>query len=302
MNYLDLLKNCNLCYRKCGVNRLDGKVGYCRSSDKVKVALCSLHKWEEPCISGENGSGTVFFSNCNLSCVFCQNHEISQEGKGTEIDINRLSKIFLELQNKNANNINLVTPTHYVPQIIEAIKISKANGLKLPILYNTNGYDTLETLDALNGFIDVYLPDFKYFDSKYSSKYSKSQNYTDNILKVINKMVEQVGPPSFSEDGLIQKGVIVRHLMLPGLLFDTKKILDTLHNNFGDNIYISLMNQYTPMHNSNMYPEINKTLSPKLYDSMINYALEIGIEKAFIQEDGANTTDFVPNFNLDGVK
>ena len=301
LDYLNTLKNCNLCYRKCGVNRLDGQLGYCKSSDKIKIALCSLHKWEEPCISGENGSGTVFFSNCNLSCVFCQNHDISQEGKGVEVTIERLSDIFIELQNKNANNINLVTPTHYVPQIIEAIKLAKEKGLSIPILYNTNGYDTIETLNLLNGFIDVYLPDFKYFNQKYALKYSKATNYSNNVLNTITEMVNQVGDPVFSEKGIIQKGVIVRHLMLPHLLFDTKKILDTLHEKFGDKIYISLMNQYTPMHKSNLYPEINKPLNPKMYDSMIDYALEIGIEKAFIQESGTNTTDFVPDFNLEGT-
>ena len=193
MKYDYLLKKCDLCRRHCGVNRLNGELGICAADDKLIVARAELHLWEEPPISCENGSGTVFFSHCNLKCVFCQNHEISQEYKGAKITINRLSDIFLELQNKGANNINLVTPTHYVPQIIEAIEISKSKGLKLPILYNTNGYDSLETIKLLDGYIDVYLPDFKYFDDKYSIKYSKAKDYSSEIIPVLKEMVRQTG-------------------------------------------------------------------------------------------------------------
>ncbi|MDU3324643.1 MAG: radical SAM protein, partial [Escherichia coli] len=189
MKYDYLLKKCDLCRRHCGVNRLNGELGICAADDKLIVARAELHLWEEPPISCENGSGTVFFSHCNLKCVFCQNHEISQEYKGAKITINRLSDIFLELQNKGANNINLVTPTHYVPQIIEAIEIAKSKGLKLPILYNTNGYDTLETIKLLDGYIDVYLPDFKYFDDKYSIKYSKAKDYSSEIIPILKEMV-----------------------------------------------------------------------------------------------------------------
>ena len=300
MNYEILLEKCNLCNRKCNTNRLRGLLGSCNSGVKVKVARAKLHYWEEPCISGENGSGTVFFSNCNLKCVFCQNHTISQSGNGLEISIDRLAEIFLELQSQGANNINLVTPTHYVPQIIEALKIAKRNGLTIPILYNTNSFDSLETIKMLKGYIDVYLPDFKYFDDKYAIKYSKAPGYSKNALELIKEMLSQVGVPKF-KDGIIQKGVIVRHLLLPGLLFDSKKVIDTLYNNFGDNIYISFMNQYTPLFNAKDYPEINKPINPKTYDSLINYALNLGVTKGFIQDEGTNSENYVPSFNNEGV-
>lgn len=302
ISQLSMLDECRLCHRNCKVNRNYNKVGFCKASNKVKIARAALHYWEEPPISQENGSGTLFFSYCNFNCVFCQNHEISQEFNGIEISIKRLSEIFLELQAQGANNINLVTPTHYVPQIIEALKISKLNGLNIPILYNTNSYDSIETIRSLNGYIDVYLPDFKYFNDKYAIKYSKVNNYASNALEVIDEMLNQVGIPKFDSKGCITKGVIVRHLMLPGLLFDSKKIIDLLYNRYKDNIYISLMNQYTPMFKACDYPEINKILNPKHYDSLINYALELGVKNGFIQDEGTNTSIFTPTFNLEGVK
>lgn len=301
MDYMKLLEKCNLCMRNCNVNRNKGVKGLCNSTNNIRIARAALHFWEEPCISGENGSGTVFFSNCNLKCVFCQNYEISSEGFGKEITVDRLADIFIELQEKGANNINLVTPTHFVPQIIEALKIAKNNGLDLPIVYNTNSIDTLDTIKALNGYIDVYLPDFKYFEDKYSMKYSKIKGYSKNVIDVIDEMIKQVGAPKFNKDGIIEKGVIVRHLLLPGLLFDSKKVVDAIYNNFGDNVYISLMNQYTPMHNAKMYPEINKSINEKTYDVLIDYALSIGIKNGFIQESGTNSKEFVPDFNNEGV-
>ena len=301
MDYMKLLEKCNLCMRNCNVNRNKGVKGLCNSTNNIRIARAALHFWEEPCISGEIGSGTVFFSNCNLKCVFCQNYEISSEGFGKEITIDRLADIFIELQEKGANNINLVTPTHFVPQIIEALKIAKNNGLDLPIVYNTNSIDTLDTIKALNGYIDVYLPDFKYFEDKYSMKYSKIKGYSKNVIDVIDEMIKQVGAPKFNKDGIIEKGVIVRHLLLPGLLFDSKKVVDAIYNNFGDNVYISLMNQYTPMHNAKMYPEINKSINEKTYDVLIDYALSIGIKNGFIQESGTNSKEFVPDFNNEGV-
>lgn len=299
---MNLLKECKLCPRKCKVNRLEGKEGFCKSGSKVKISRADLHYWEEPCISGHKGSGTVFFSNCNLGCVFCQNHCISQEGLGKEVSIERLSDIFIELQEKGALNINLVTPTHYVAQIIEALKLAKSKGLSIPILYNSNGYDSLEAIDALKGLIDVYLPDLKYFDDKYSLKYSNAPNYFYNATKAIESMYKQVGNHVFDEDGIIKKGVIIRHLMLPGLLFDSKKIIDYIYKAYGDSIYISLMNQYTPLHKASSYPEINKPLNEKHYESLINYALELGITNAFVQEGGTSSKDFVPDFkSLKGV-
>lgn len=301
MNSLEMLKQCKLCIRNCNVNRLNGQLGFCKSSKYLKVARAELHLWEEPCISGEKGSGTIFFSNCNLSCVFCQNHIISQEGTGKEISIERLSEIFLELQSKGANNINLVTPTHYVPQIIEALKSAKEKGLTIPILYNTNGYDSIETIKVLKGYIDVYLPDFKYFDDKYALKYSKIKGYRNNVLDILKEMVTQVGRPIFSDEGIIEKGVVIRHLMLPGLLFDSKKVIDDIYNNFGDDVYISIMNQYTPMHKACDFPEINKPLNPKHYDCLIDYALDLGVKNGFIQDTGTNNEAYVPSFNNEGV-
>lgn len=291
-----MLNQCRLCPRECNVNRLKGEVGYCGASEKLMVSRAALHFGEEPCVSGENGSGTVFFSNCNLKCVFCQNHCISQENLGIEISIERLSEIFLELEENGANNINLVTPTHYVPQIIEALKLSKASGLNIPILYNSNGYDSLDTLKALDGYIDVYLPDLKYYNSKYSLKYSMAKDYFEKASIAIEEMYRQVGKPVFDENGIIKKGIIIRHLMLPGLLFDSKKILDYIHKTFGNNVYISLMNQYTPMFKASNYPEINRKLNEKHYDSIIDYALDLGIKNAFIQESESSSEEFVPDF------
>lgn len=291
-----MLSKCRLCPRECNVDRLKGEIGYCKATDKIMISRAALHYWEEPCVSGKNGSGTIFFSNCNLKCVFCQNHCISQEDLGIEVSIEKLSKIFLELQEKGANNINLVTPTHYAPQIIEALKLSKSNGLNIPILYNSSGYDSLDTLNALNGYIDVYLPDLKYYNPKYSSRYSKARDYFEKTSIAINEMYRQVGKPVFDENGIIKKGVIIRHLMLPGLLFDSKKIINYIYKTFGDNVYISIMNQYTPMFKSQDYPEINKPLNEKHYDALINYALDLGVKNAFIQEGGTSSKEFVPDF------
>lgn len=301
MNYMNELDSCILCFRKCRVSRTKGILGYCKAGVDLKVARAELHFWEEPCISGENGSGTVFFSHCNLSCVFCQNHEISQDYNGKIVSIDRLSKIFLELQAKKANNINLVTPTHYVPQIIEAIKIAKSNGLSIPIVYNSNGYDSIETIRLLEGYIDVYLPDFKYFNDKYALKYSDSNNYHDNVISILKEMFKQVGEVEFDDNGIVKKGLIIRHLMLPGLLFDSKKVLDEIYSIFSDSVYISLMNQYTPLNKAFKFPEINKSLNPKHYDSLIDYAVSIGITKGFIQKSGTDSNTFVPKFNNEGV-
>lgn len=301
MKSFSILDNCNLCIRNCGTNRNLNKTGFCKSNNQIVVARAALHFWEEPCISGNNGSGTVFFSNCNLKCVYCQNFKISQDGYGKVITIERLSEIFLELQQKGANNINLVTPTHYVPQIIEGLKIAKSRGLSIPIIYNTNSIDTIETIRLLKGYIDIYLPDFKYFDDKYALKYSKITNYRENVINIIKEMLSQVGVPIFDDNGIIQKGVIIRHLLLPGLLFDSKKVIDTIYNNFGDSVFISLMNQFTPTYNCINYPEINKSINSKTYNSLINYAVSLGITNGFIQDEGTSTTNYIPNFNLEGI-
>lgn len=298
---LNSLESCKLCQRNCNVNRLKGYTGFCNAGKAIKIAKVSLHKWEEPCISGSNGSGTIFFSHCNLRCVFCQNHSISTGDIGREVSIERLSHIFLEQQKRGAHNINLVTPTHYIPQIIQALDMAKSKGLTLPILFNTNSYQTVDTLKALKGYVDVYLPDLKYFNDKYSIKYSGAPGYFSCASKAIKEMYTQVGSPKFNSDGLITKGLIIRHLMLPGLLFDSKKIIDYIHNAFGDSVYISIMNQYTPMYNSYKFPEINKVLNPRHYDSFINYCISLGIKNAFIQEKGTCSENFVPDFDLQGV-
>lgn len=295
---LNMLNNCRLCPRNCNINRNTGEMGFCNTGKNIKLARVSLHKWEEPCLSGTKGSGTIFFSNCNLRCVFCQNHKISQEGTGKEVSIERLSEIFLEQQERGAHNINLVTPTHFVPQIIESIKLSRQAGLTVPIVYNSNGYENTETIKALEGIIDIYLPDLKYYSNKYASKYSKVQDYFKFASKAVTEMVRQIPSPTFSESGLMVKGVIIRHLMLPGLLFDSKKIIDFIYNNFGDSVYLSLMNQYTPTFNACKYPEINKALNSKHYESLIDYCINKGITKAFVQEEGTVSESFIPDFDL----
>jgi putative pyruvate formate lyase activating enzyme len=298
---LDSLKSCRLCPRNCGVNRLEGELGFCRAGRNVRIAKVCLHEWEEPCISGTRGSGTVFFSNCNLRCVFCQNHRISEESFGKDVSIERLSEIFLEQQARGARNINLVTPTHYVPQIIEAVRLSKENGLKLPILYNTNSYENEETIRSLEGIVDVYLADLKYFSDAHAVKYSGAEGYFLHASKAISEMFRQVGEPVFDSESMMQRGLIIRHLMLPGLLFDTKKVLDHIMEMYGDSVYVSIMNQYTPMHRACQYPEINKRLNKRHYESIIQYCLDSGMHNAFIQDPGTATEDYVPDFNLIGV-
>jgi len=296
-----MLKNCTLCCRNCETNRVIGDLGFCESSANVKVARVSLHHWEEPCISGTKGSGTVFFSNCNLKCVFCQNYAISNNGVGKEISIYRLGDIFLEQQERGAHNINLVTPTQFVPQIIEALTIAKANGLKIPIVYNTNSYETVETIRSLEGLIDIYIPDLKYFKNEYAIKYSNAPDYFKKASIAIEEMFSQIGEAKFDKYGMMKKGIIVRHLMLPGLLFDSKKIIDYLFNTFYDSIYLSIMNQYTPTYNSLKYPEINKPINQKHYEALIQYCLSIGIKNAFIQEQGTVSESFIPKFDYRGV-
>lgn len=295
------LENCRLCRRNCNANRLKGETGYCRSGPDIKLARASLHLWEEPPLSMGKGSGTVFFSNCNFSCVFCQNYKISQEGIGKDVTIERLSEIFLNLQHKGANNINLVTPTSYVPQIIEALKASKKEGLTIPIVYNTNSYENIETIKSLRGLIDIYLPDIKYYSDKYAVKYSNAPNYFDTAKNAVYEMFNQVGDIELNPDGIMKKGVIIRHLMLPGLLFDSKKVLDFVYNTFKNRVYLSLMNQYTPFYKSADYKEIDRKINRKSYDALIDYALSIGIEKGFIQEDETQSESFIPDFDLSGI-
>ena len=252
--------------------------------------------WEEPCISGENGSGTVFFSCCNMKCIYCQNYGISTQNKGMEVTPEELAYEFLSLQNQGANNINLVTPTHYIPQIISALDIAAEWGLNLPIVYNCGGYESVETLRLLRGYIDVYMPDMKYFSDKYAFEYSSASGYFDVAKAAIGEMFSQVGTPIFDEHGLMKKGVLVRHMMLPGLLFDTKRILDYLHRTYGDNIYISLMSQYTPMPGVKKHPKLSSRINSSHYQAMIDYCLKLGIKNAFVQDESSATESFIPDF------
>lgn len=298
----NLLSNCILCPRKCGADRLSGKSGYCGMPADLLVARAALHMWEEPCISGSAGSGTVFFSGCNLKCVFCQNHSIALGDCGKSITIQRLSEIFLELQQKGAANINLVTPTHYVPQIREALLLARQNGLKLPIVYNTGSYESVDTLRLLDGLVNIYLPDLKYYSTELSANYSHATDYFQVATCALSEMYRQVGAPVFNEEsGMMMQGMIVRHLLLPGHTKDSKKILRYLYETFGDNIYISIMNQYTPLSHVAQIPELNRSVTQAEYDRIVNFALHLGITKAYIQEGETAEESFIPPFDLEGV-
>lgn len=298
---LNLLNKCNLCPRGCNVNRNNNELGFCKVGKDLIVARAALHFWEEPIISGDKGSGTVFFSGCNLKCVFCQNYQISTNNFGKKITIKRLSEIFLELQTQGAHNINLVTPTPFVPQIIEALKIAKNNGLIIPIVYNSSGYESIDTIKLLNGYIDIYLPDFKYFNNAHALKYSKCPNYFEYASTSLEEMIKQVGRPQFNKEGLLIKGVIVRHMMLPNLLEESKKIIHYLVDKYNNDIFISIMNQYTPTNNLDKYCEINKIVDKNDYEKLINYAIDIGIKNGFMQEDETQKTSFIPEFDTTGV-
>lgn len=296
-----LLKDCTLCPRNCHVDRTAGRMGYCRETDELVVARAALHMWEEPCISGKEGSGTVFFSGCALGCVYCQNRNIARGRAGKRITVARLSEIFLELQKKGANNINLVTPSHYVPQIIEAIDGARSRGFYLPIVYNCGGYEQLEALKLLEHYVDVYLPDFKYMDQTPAIKYSNCGDYFEMASQAVREMARQAGEPQFNEKGMMTKGVIVRHLTLPGYLEDSKNIVKYLYENYGNKIYISIMNQYTPMEGIEKYPELNCTITQEEYDELVDYAVDLGVENGFIQEGGTASESFIPEFNGEGV-
>ncbi len=291
---MELLKNCNLCPRKCGVNRYIEK-GFCKATNKIKLAYYSLHMWEEPIISGSIGSGTIFFSNCNLRCMYCQNKKISIDGYGKLISNKRLSEIMLELQNKKAHNINLVTPTHYVPNIISVLKKIKGKELKIPVVYNTSSYENVGTIVACRNLIDIYLADLRYFDDTLGEKYSLCSNYFETATMAIDEMYRQVGKFEL-KDGLLKKGLIVRVLLIPGHIDDAKKIIEYLYKTYKDDIFISIMNQYTPV-NTCIYSNLNRKITKEEYDEVIRYALSIGVNNAFIQEDGTQEVSFIPDFN-----
>lgn len=301
MKNMNKYENCLLCPRKCGINRRTGQTGVCGVSSEIKVARAALHYWEEPCISGKRGSGAVFFSGCSLHCVFCQNREISDGKAGKVISKERLSDIFMELADKGANNINLVTPGQYIPDIVWAVNDAKSRGMKLPIIYNTSGYENVTELKLLEGIVDVYLPDFKYMDSTLSTRYSRAKDYPSVAKQALSEMVRQQ-PDVVIDDatGLIQKGVIVRQLLLPGHVNDAKAVLKYLYDTYHDHVYISMMSQFTPIALKD-YPEINRTVTRREYERLVDYALEIGITNAFIQEGDVAKDSFIPAFDCEGV-
>lgn len=295
----ELLNKCEICPRKCKVNRNNGELGYCKASNKMKIGGYHLHMWEEPIITGKYGSGTIFFSYCNLRCAYCQNYDLSFDSVGEYITIERLSDIMLELQEMQAENVNLVTPTHYIPLIKNSIVLAKEKGLKIPIVYNTSGYESVESLKTLEGLIDIYLPDFKYYDNSLG-KYSSVADYFNIASLALKEMYRQVGKPKYNKKGMLKKGVIVRHLVLPNNYQDSKKIINYLYQEYKDNIILSIMNQYT-ITKITKYPELNQKVDPKEYDNLIDYAYDLGIRNCFTQEEESQSESFIPKFKGDTI-
>lgn len=296
---LKQIEKCEICPHKCKVNRLQGNIGRCHSGKNVKIALASVHNFEEPCISGKNGSGTIFFSNCNMNCIYCQNYEISQLGKGKEISIEELADIFIKQQEKGVENINLVTPTSYTIQIIKAIEIAKNKGLKIPIVYNTNGYENVENIKRLKGYIDIYLPDLKYFYNELGNKYSKVNNYFEIASEAILEMYKQVGKPIINSQGIMERGVIIRHLVLPNMIENSKKILKWIKDNLDNKVYVSIMAQYFPTYLAKDDKKINRKLTKEEFKEIEKYIEKIDIEQGFIQELGEHEEEYVPKWEYE---
>lgn len=292
------LSNCCLCPRQCGADRLHGEIGVCGAGSDLIAARAALHFWEEPCISGERGSGAVFFSHCPLQCAYCQNRSISAGGSGIKISVRRLSDIFFELEKKGAHNINLVTPTHYAAHIAEVVRTAKVKGLSLPIVYNCSGYENPDAICELEDIVDIYLIDFKYMDDAPAVKYSNAPHYSYYAKSALSEMVRQK-KAVFDAAGIMKSGVIVRHLMLPGFAEDSKKIVRYIAENYGDSVYVSLMNQYTPP--ACAPAELKRTITATEYDELIEYALSLGVQNGFIQEEGTQKESFIPEFNGEGV-
>ena len=294
---MKVLENCMLCPRKCGINRYKGK-GICGANSKIKLAYYSLHMWEEPPISGKNGSGTIFFSNCNMKCIYCQNKKISIDGYGKYISMKKLEEIMLELQKKGAHNINLVTPTHYVPQIAFVLQKIKDKPLKIPVVYNTSSYECVGTLMMMRNLVDIYLADLRYYDDDLAIKYSKCRDYFENATMAIDEMYRQVGEIKINDKGMLEKGVVVRVLILPGHVDDSKKIIEYLYKTYGNDIFISIMNQYTPVWKCK-YSNLNRKVTEDEYNEVVNYAIDLGVVNAFVQEGEAADDSFIPKFNKD---
>lgn len=296
------MKRCTLCPRNCNVDREAGERGVCGvTGEGILGARAALHMWEEPCISGECGSGTVFFSGCSLRCIYCQNYEIAHAETGKRITVERLSEIFLELAKKGAHNINLVTPTHYTPEIIWAVLRARACGLTLPIIYNCSGYEKVETLKMLEGIVDIYLTDFKYMEPDLAAKFSKAPDYPTIAKEALKEMVRQTGAPVFDENDLMKKGVIVRHLLLPNHLKNAKAVVQYVYETYGDQVYLSLMNQYTPLPQVRHIPELNRKVTDREYEKLLDYAIDLGVEQAFIQEGETAEESFIPSFSCEGI-
>ena len=289
------LECCTICPHNCKINRTKNP-GRCKSTDKIKIALYSIHNFEEPCISGKKGSGTIFFSNCNMNCVFCQNYEISQLGRGKEITIEELANVMIKQQERNVQNINLVTPTSYALHIVEAIKIARKKGLKIPIVYNTNGYESVETLKLLEGYVDIYLPDLKYYYDDLAKKYSKVDNYFEIATKTIQEMYRQVGAPVLDENGVMKKGLMIRHLILPNEVQNSKKVLKWIKENIDSNVYVSIMAQYFPTYKAKEIPEIARKITKEEYEKVENYLYELDLENGYIQELGEHEEEYVPTW------
>lgn len=289
------LECCTICPHNCKINRTKNP-GRCKSTDKIKIALYSIHNFEEPCISGEKGSGTIFFSNCNMNCVFCQNYEISQLGRGKKITIEELANVMIKQQERNVQNINLVTPTSYALHIVEAIKIAKKKGLEIPIVYNTNGYESVETLKLLEGYVDIYLPDLKYYYDDLAKKYSKVDNYFEIATKAIQEMYRQVGTPVLDENGVMKKGLMIRHLILPNEVQNSKKVLKWIKENIDSNVYVSIMAQYFPTYKAKEIPEIARKITKEEYEKVENYLYELDLENGYIQELGEHEEEYVPTW------
>ncbi len=288
------LSRCEICPRKCGINREIGNKGICRTDNKITVARAAPHYWEEPCISGKNGSGTVFFSGCNLGCVFCQNREISRFSAGKEVSAEELAAIFEDLEKKGVHNINLVTPTHFVPQIAEALDIAD---LHIPVVYNSGGYDLPEALDLLDSKVKIFMPDFKYMNSSLAEKFSNAPDYPDIARAAVKKMFSLAGKPRFDQNGIMKSGVIVRHLVLPDHTDDSKAVIKYLYDTYGDNIYISIMNQYTPVCDTG-FDELSRAVTDEEYKDVVDFAEAIGVKNAFIQEGGTVSESFIPDFSI----
>lgn len=295
------LSQCRVCPRNCGIDRTAGKMGWCRAPYLPKVALVSGHHWEEPPISGTKGSGTVFFSHCNLGCVFCQNHSISQEGFGKEITLGRLAEIFLEQQVRGFHNVNLVSAVQFLPQVAKALEIAKEKGLYIPVVYNSNGYESPEGLKLLEGLVDVYLPDFKYWNDALALEYSKAPHYRETAAQAILEMRRQTEKDIFDENGILQKGIILRHLVLPGQYQDSFQVLDWIRKSLGENTYVSLMSQYTPMHQAKAYKSLSRRLTTFEYDKVIDHFFKIGLKNGFMQKRSSATSEYTPAFDLAGV-